>query len=334
MGQKLPKTADFAAPTGNSALDQWLAALGEVFDVAATPDGFSGDCRTVAFGRLKLLKMSATAHQLSHTTRIAAGQADCLLALVLLNGNGSAFAAGHGFALHKGCLCILDLARSFTMQLDDFRALAVLVPRDRLEQVGELTYHALHGIILPPRSAEAKMLTGWLQQVSAFGPFANAVEGESIADMTCAIVEALALRIDPATDEARINPHGGNLLDQLRRRIIAGLGDPQLNADRLAQEFGMSRASLYRLFHPLGGVAGHIRDQRLSHARQDLADPRLAEQRLATIARKWGFPSEVYLARALKRQTGMGPREYREKALEMFRRPSPEEGPNKNDTGQ
>jgi AraC-like DNA-binding protein len=48
-----------------------------------------------------------------------------------------------------------------------------------------------------------------------------------------------------------------------RRFFDTHLTSPALEADMLVGNFGLSRASLYRLFSPIGGVAAYIRRERL-----------------------------------------------------------------------
>jgi AraC-like DNA-binding protein len=101
------------------------------------------------------------------------------------------------------------------------------------------------------------------------------------------------------------------LLERIRGRIETMLGSSGLNADALCQTFGLSRSALYRLFEPLGGVAGYIQTRRLMRAHADLADPGKAPRKIYEVAYRWGFVSEAHFSRAFRRAFGVTPGEVR-----------------------
>ena len=55
------------------------------------------------------------------------------------------------------------------------------------------------------------------------------------------------------------------------------------------RRFGLSRASLYRLFEPAGGIAKYIRKARLSRAFQEITTAELSNRRIGHIAYALGF---------------------------------------------
>jgi hypothetical protein len=50
-------------------------------------------------------------------------------------------------------------------------------------------------------------------------------------------------------------------VERIRRYIAANLTSPELMSDVLCARLQLSRTQLYRLFEPLGGVAGYIQDK-------------------------------------------------------------------------
>jgi AraC-like DNA-binding protein len=81
--------------------------------------------------------------------------------------------------------------------------------------------------------------------------------------------------------------------------------------DKLARTFGLSRASLYRLFEPVGGVASYIRTRRLARARQELTAPGLEDRRIGPIAYRAGFHSIPAFNSAFRPAYGQTPRSTR-----------------------
>lgn len=93
--------------------------------------------------------------------------------------------------------------------------------------------------------------------------------------------------------------------------IDANLNSRSLNPAGLARAFGLSRASLYRLFEPVGGVAGYIRARRLARVREAIKVPDLGNRRIAPIAYGSGFKSIASFNRAYRQAFGETPRQSR-----------------------
>jgi AraC-like DNA-binding protein len=95
------------------------------------------------------------------------------------------------------------------------------------------------------------------------------------------------------------------------RFIEANLTSRDLGIERLTATFGLSRASLYRLFEPVGGVACYIRTRRLARAHKELATPSLQDHRIGHIAYRAGFQSIPAFNRAFRDSFGDSPRNAR-----------------------
>ena len=137
----------------------------------------------------------------------------------------------------------------------------------------------------------------------------------------------------PAPNHARCQqpaPEGGDpRLMEVVSYIEAHLADPDLGVDRLQSVFCVSRATLYRMFSEIGGVARFIRRQRLVAARQHLRQhPELA---ITWLLYELGFGSERQFQRAFQAEFGVSPSKWRECCRaahdaapdEPARRPSP-----------
>lgn len=97
----------------------------------------------------------------------------------------------------------------------------------------------------------------------------------------------------------------------LCRYIEGNLTARDLGVEKLAATFGLSRASLYRLFEPVGGVASFIRERRLARAVQELTTPGLQDRRIGPIAYQAGFHSIAAFNRAFRAAYGETPRDIR-----------------------
>lgn len=100
--------------------------------------------------------------------------------------------------------------------------------------------------------------------------------------------------------------------DALRRRIMAHveahLLDPGLSQEALCRAFHMSRATLYRLFQPLGGVAAFVQERRLARIHAALLDP-ARHHHLGRLSEEHGFASQSHMSRAYKARYGTSPSE-------------------------
>ena len=103
-----------------------------------------------------------------------------------------------------------------------------------------------------------------------------------------------------------------------RRFVERNLTSPKLAPQVVAQTLGLSRASLYRLFEPVGGLANYIRARRLQKAYEEITAPRLADRRIGPIAFALGFRSFSGFSRLFKMTYGVTPIEARRAALSGF----------------
>ncbi|CAM5243311.1 MULTISPECIES: AraC family transcriptional regulator [Streptomyces] len=126
---------------------------------------------------------------------------------------------------------------------------------------------------------------------------------------------ALAGELDRETalpPEART----GNLVLAIRSFIGSNFHDPGLTPGTVAAAHYISTRQLHRLFHREGTtVAALIRSRRLERARLDLADPRLVDTPVQTIAARCGFGAPAHFSRVFRAAQGMSPRDYREARL-------------------
>jgi AraC-like DNA-binding protein len=142
----------------------------------------------------------------------------------------------------------------------------------------------------------------------------SAEEMDALAD---GVVEMTARAIGPILGAAAPSGVAVPLASfvTIRRFIDRNLTSPDLGTKKVAVSFGLSRASLYRLFEPVGGLAGYIRKRRLERAYQEITAPDLANRRIGPIAYRLGFKNISAFSRAFRSAYGVSPMEARENAL-------------------
>lgn len=80
-----------------------------------------------------------------------------------------------------------------------------------------------------------------------------------------------------------------------------------LSAETILPEFGVSRATLYRLFEDEGGVRKHIVDRRLFHAILEILEGGKQRGRIQRAAKRWGFSSAANFNRSVRQAFGGTP---------------------------
>ena len=97
--------------------------------------------------------------------------------------------------------------------------------------------------------------------------------------------------------------------------IDANLLQADLSPDQIARDLGLSRATLYRVAQPLGGIQCFIRNRRLEYAFALIKTDAAAVRSISALAYDLGFGSENTFRRTFKDMFGISPSGARAKAL-------------------
>lgn len=97
------------------------------------------------------------------------------------------------------------------------------------------------------------------------------------------------------------------LFEEICAFIESHLHDPRLGTAVLLQRFGVSRASLFRMFEAHGGVRTYIRDQRLLGAAYELSQSPVLRGKVRAVSERWGFTSQTEFNRSVRRKFGVKP---------------------------
>ena len=114
-----------------------------------------------------------------------------------------------------------------------------------------------------------------------------------------------------APDKITVNAEEEKLVSQILKAIEAHLDDEGYNADQLARDVAMSRASLYKKLQTMLGITptDFIRNVRLKRAARLLADTQLP---VSDIAARVGFVTARNFSSSFKKMFGLTPSDYRE----------------------
>ncbi|MFC3550067.1 helix-turn-helix domain-containing protein [Lysobacter cavernae] len=104
------------------------------------------------------------------------------------------------------------------------------------------------------------------------------------------------------------------LREAMLAHIEHNLREPELGIESLQTCFGVSRATVYRIFHNVGGVHSHIRERRLQAAHRHLRQ--FPDCNLTWLLYEIGFGSERQFQRAFQTHFAMAPSEWKRRCLQ------------------
>jgi AraC-like DNA-binding protein len=303
-----------AASSAEEAFCSWRSITSPLFDVAPLDSGaacdFNVDVDSFHLGPLVLGSVTASAQQFRRSQlTIARSGVDHYLVQLYSRGGYAGEVEGRPIQVGPGDVSILDLSRTLQTQADSFKNLNFIVPRAVLEP---LLKHpdGLHGIVLSGRTGLGHVLATYMQTIQKTAGSLSAEDGAAISEATASLI-AGCFGPSAYTQEKAAAAKRGAFLLTIKRYIEASLADQSLSVDRITREFHVSRATLVRMFGPLGGLSGYIRERRMFRCFAELTSPAHTHRSISDIAYSWGFGNEAAFSRAFRRLFDMSPREAR-----------------------
>lgn len=250
---------------------------------------------------------AASRFERSHRT-IARSGIDDVLVMVYLHGAFRCEIDGDVQMVEANEIAFYDLTRPFSIESECIDNISLHVSRRRLAELMP-SMSDLHGFVLR-RGATRDMLLTLMRTCHELAPRITTAESSAFSD---AMLQLIAGGLQHARRHASSSAGqvGQASLKEMTGFIEHHLARIDLGPDDLTRAFGLSRATLYRLFEPLGGVAAYILDRRLNRALQALTAPHPAHLRLKQLAHALGFAHPTSFTRAFKKRFGMPPQEVR-----------------------
>jgi AraC-like DNA-binding protein len=288
--------------------EQWRWGVSPMFDIdvptAEDLSNFYLNAEIQYFGDVAISRARSVATLFVRTPRvIARAGLDTITVMLYTAGRHRLTAGRTEVEADTGDIVMFDCTRPLDVNSTAYDNLSLTIPRRLLEPViGRLD--RLHGLVLRKGAPMHSLLLGFMSELFAQDATLTASAGGQIAEATARIVAAAA---HSASGGRTNGPSAGTIGARIRAEIEAQLGNPDLDPDWLAEKFGVSRATLYRLFRDYGGVRHHIQERRLLHAYRGLA--RGSGERIGVIAERAGFPDQAAFSRAFRSMYGLSPRE-------------------------
>jgi AraC-like DNA-binding protein len=304
---------------GSLALRQLREAARDICDVIplTAENDFHATTGTIMVDNALLVDSLITPVQYDRTpAHVARGSIDHYQVALCLNGEMTFSSGRRELTLRPGDICLIDMAEPNCTVL---------------RQSGEDRIH-LRSLVLPrpvlapkvahPDSANATFFSGdghhghLLASQFALLWESGSTEPSSLPGMIEAIAWVVAETVGPVPDSTsdveRAERH--LYLAVIKRHIEANLDTGSLTPNHLCRRFRISRASLYRLFEPDGGLARFVQERRLNWALRQLVSPSWQSRDLINLATDLQFSSASTFIRAFRRRFGVTPGEIRELA--------------------
>lgn len=218
-----------------------------------------------------------------------------------------ATANGTSQVIEPGTLALFDLTRPVAIRANVVANVSLTIPRALLAPL-LANLDTLHGAVVHPGGALHGLLIDHIGSMRRHAVHTQVSEAPAIADATAALVAA-CFGVSAEGRDAATRAIPAISLARLRDFIEANLRDPTLGPAMIMRTFGVSRATLYRLFDPLGGVANFIAERRLAQVFRSLMSGE--RERIGVVAARWGFLNNSTFSRAFRNAYGMSPSDAR-----------------------
>lgn len=309
-----PFRLDLSVTRGNAhEFDLWYFGLSPLVEMEVSgPEArsnFAVEMASYQFADIAITSCSSSAAGFERTARTIARSGLDNISLLTYFVDGRLDIEGHEVELKAGDVFFFDFSRTCKIRVPDYRSLSIILPRALLAPLVP-DIDGLHGRILPRSSPLNAVLANHLQTLFAQAPAFGIRDARTAARGTAALIAALANAGTKGSGSAHRNASVTSLV-ALRRTIDANLANSDLDPGFLCQHLGMSRATLYRLFEPLGGVRRYIQQRRLTRAYQAITDPERTGDRIGAIATRYGFSNDSVFSRAFREAFGMSPTDLR-----------------------
>lgn len=207
----------------------------------------------------------------------------------------------------KGTVFVLDLSKELLIRMNENEGFSLSIPRSLMAHYFE-NLDELHHFFIPPELIRANSIkNSFLKVLHLTENHSKDIASIFLADF----LQLLAEFFRP-----KINIENDLVLSAIRAQIISYI---QMNADQfelnvsdICRTFNCSRAKLYRILQPYGGVSKIIRNTRLNECWAELANQDCSHKKIIEISTKWGIDDYSAFSKTFKRHYGMRPSDVRD----------------------
>lgn len=295
-----------------SAAEIWRGVVGPLFEPRAFhPDQKcpTGSASGTVIGDIVVARVVFGAQSFRRAPDLIARTPDHILFHLYNVGGFNGLISGQHTTIWSSQVAIIDLAQEVDTLAASSDTVALIVPRALLP--------GLAGKPLPPRldPGRNRLLSAHL---IALRERSTLLEEPDVDDVVTQTLDFLGALLDSSRAAAIVETPAlaASHLVLAEQTIRAHLASPELSPEMIAHEIGVSRATLYRMFAPYGGIMRSVQERRLLAVRAALSDP-LETRRLSRLAADFGFRSKVHFSRSFRAQFGLTASEFRAEQIAL-----------------
>ncbi|MHA7900143.1 MAG: helix-turn-helix domain-containing protein [Henriciella sp.] len=217
-------------------------------------------------------------------------------------GRASVETAGLPIECEPGAITLLDYSRPFTSLHTENDCHSFFVPHTAINYQPS---DALHAPVYSPDSLIGQLLGAEMDHLMGLMKSgATSIDPEDIKRFLGCV--EVAMTPQAASMSARALARE-SLKTAIKAHIEQDLASPKLDVTQILQNFGVSRASLYRMFDQEGGVRTYIGRRRLYRAVIELSATPHQRGKIHEVADRWGFTTDANFNRVVRREFGVAP---------------------------
>ncbi len=219
-----------------------------------------------------------------------------------VSGRGSLETAGLPLERQPASVTLLDYSRPFKSVHTASNCESIFVPHTA---IGYSPSDANHAPVYSQASTMGKLIHQEMDDMFAMmrGGAKFVAPGDVRRFLGCIEV---AMRPDTAAMSARVYARE-SLKRSIQKFIEAQLRSTDICVTQILQNFGVSRASLFRMFEPENGVRSYINRRRVHRAVIELAEAPHTRGHVHEVSERWGFSSDANFNRMVKSEFGIAP---------------------------
>ncbi|MEC7290444.1 MAG: helix-turn-helix transcriptional regulator [Pseudomonadota bacterium] len=296
---------DFEVAQAAGDIDFWFEHMARLYDIDPMMSGANtGRFEVSGFHNARgVLATSAYDRQFIRATRTHAGRiGNYIFVLRFLSGGAIGHSEDVPFVYRPGDVIINDYAREYGGVHEASEIQGVYLDKAEL---GLDASAPLPVLTFASTSTRARLLHNELDAL--FDPLlAGNTSLQAFRFERFLSCVKLAITGAPTNGDVRTQAREA-LKEVICKHIERNLASPELSTTSVLRQFGVSRATLYRMFESDGGVRNYIATRRLYHAVNDLSSSPHVRGQVHQVSEKWGFSSDANFSRSVRRVFGTTP---------------------------
>jgi AraC-like DNA-binding protein len=235
-------------------------------------------------------------------------------AILLIQHEGTTFARQYNVQtrLRRGDIYLMDTRASLELVVPDMsHATSIAIDRAVIASLSSRP-ESLFGLKVGGDQGFCRLLRHLLMGLVGDSQDYNQAQTETVMQGLRAFL-GHALQIPP-----RIAAPLGEVdqLEEIKAWMLRSLGDPMLNVQQIAKQFGLSRSALYRLFaaEQISPMAW-LTKQRLERGYQMLSEPSAGKMNVTAVCYGLGFNDPSHFSRLFRQHYGCAPRDLRRSTI-------------------